>query len=169
MKIFSLHKKNIQKQKGVSLVEVIVASAIIATATVALFASFALVLSSSLRNSSMLKAVFLLEEGSEAVRFMRDYSWNTNISSLSNGINYYFYWDTSLGWRATTTSSLIDSKFDRSVVFSAVNRDASGNVVSSGGSLDSDTKKATISVAWREGTATTTKNLETYVFDTFNN
>ncbi len=161
-------KKNFSFKKGVSLVEVVIAASIISIATVTLFASFGLIQSFALRNTNSIKAALLLEQGAEELRLMRDASWTTYISPISSGTTYRFATSTAT-WTATTTVLLIDNKFDRSFVLSDVYRDSNYSVVSSGGTLDTGSKKITISVAWREGNATTTKTLETYLFNVFSN
>ena len=151
-----------------SIVEIVIGASIIAVALVVLVNSYTLIARYALSDTKVLKAAMLSEEGVEILKFMRDSGFAANIAPLTNGATYRFSWDDAK-WTSTTVHSWIDSRFDRTFVLSAVNRDASNNVVSSGGTLDSGSKKATISVAWREGSATTTKTIEMYLFDIFNN
>lgn len=152
-----------------SLVEVIVASAIIISSTVGILGIFGGLTSLSLENTPRVQAAMLLEEGAEALRLMRDAGWTSKIGTLANGTTYRFAWVNG-EWRATTTPSMIDSTFDRTFTLQAVNRDTTTyNIVSSGGTLDSGTKKATVSVAWSYKGATTTRSIELYIYNTFNN
>jgi Tfp pilus assembly protein PilV len=161
-----------KRNKGVSIVEVLIASAIIMTSVVSIMGVYGGLTSIAIRNTSKVQAGMLLDEGAEALRFMRDVSWNTNINPLINGTTYTLYWDhtvSNYGWRATTTKDLIDDQFDRTFVLSAVNRDATTfNIVSSGGILDTGTRRATITVSWFDGVATTSKSIVMYLFNTYN-
>lgn len=165
-------KPSNSKKRGVSVVEVLIASAIIMTSVVSILGVYSGLTSISLRNTSKVQAGMLLDEGAEALRFMRDVSWNSNISPLTNGNTYWLYWDYSTstyGWRATTTRITIDDQFDRSFVVSAVNRDATTfNIVSSGGTLDTGTRKATITTSWFDKTATSSKSIVMYLYNTYN-
>lgn len=163
--MFKFFKKN---EKGISLVEVIIASAIIGSVTVSIFGALGLMTKYALRNTSFIKASMLAEEGVEALRQMRDFGYSSNISNLTVGNTYRLAWDGSK-WVSTTDINFIDGKFDRTFVFSSVERDASFNIVSSGGTSDSGAKKVTVTVAFKEGTATTSRSIESYIFNTFNN
>ncbi|MCF7865546.1 MAG: hypothetical protein K9M11_03500 [Candidatus Pacebacteria bacterium] len=165
-------KNKTHKIQGVSVVEVLVASAIIMTSVISILGVYSGLTSISLRNTSKVQAGMLLDEGAEALRFMRDVSWNTNIGPLVNGTTYWLYWDYSTstyGWRATTTQNLIDDQFDRSIVLASVNRDATTyNIVSSGGTLDTGTRKATITTSWFDKTSTSSKSIVMYLYNTYN-
>jgi len=163
-------KKNFssQKNKGFSLLEIVIASAILLLVTVTVFSSFATALSVSSKNTASLQAAFLLEEGHEALRNMRDWGYSTYIGSLSNNTPYRLAWESN-HWMATTSTALIDGKFDRTFTLNTVNRDASHNIVASGGSVDANSKKVTVSVSWRSGNSTTTRTMESYVSNIFSN
>jgi len=151
--------------KAFGMVEVIIASAIIAVVLVAVITVYQNMARISLDNTENIQAAFLLEEGAEIVRIWRDNNWS-NITSNTVGATYRPYWD-GTNWIATTSPYLIDAS-DRTVVFSNVYRDGSFNIVNSGGTLDSNSRKATITVSWSSfGNATNTKSLEMYIFNTF--
>jgi len=64
----------------------------------------------------------------------------------------------------------ITERYERSFTISSVNRDdTTKDIVSSGGALDSGTKKITMQVAWKNGNATTTKQTSFYLTDLFAN
>jgi hypothetical protein len=110
----------------------------------------------------------LLDEGAEALRLMRDDGWTTNIASLTVDTPYRLAWNNA--WTATTSTALIDNYFDRTFTLSSVSRDASSyDIVSSGGTADTNTKKATVSVSWNDGSGTTTKSVELYLYNRFAN
>lgn len=157
-----------KKQNGFSLIEIIIASSIMLLIVVSVFSSYAVAISSSTKNTAYLQSAFLAEEGVEALKNMRDWSFSSNIASLTNGSLYYLEWQNN-HWQATTTGALIDSKFDRTFSLQSVSRDGSHDVVTSGGTVDSNTKKVTVNISWREGNSTTTKSMESYVSNIFSN
>ena len=147
------------------MVEVLVAVAIITIAVLSATAVAQKSVAVSRQSTHNLQAAFLLEEGAEAVRVVRDDNW-TNISGLTNGTNYFPTFSGGT-WTLSATSNTVDS-FTRKVVFSAVNRDSvSGDIVSSGGTLDTGTKFVEISVSWTEGTTNLSKSLSFYITNLF--
>lgn len=150
-----------------SLIEVLVAAAIIVSSVVSIMGAYGGLTSLSLKNTPKLQAAMLLGEGAEALRIIRDSGWTENIASLSNGTTYRFTWDTAGGrWRATTSAFMIDGMFDRTFTLSAVSRDSTSyDPVTTGGTLDTGTRKASIQVSWNDGTGTTTKSVETYIYN----
>ncbi len=165
---FSILKKRQSPQRGVSLIEVVIATSIITLTLVVLVTVYSLVARYSLTNIRSFKATGLAEEGVEALGFLRDASWTSKIAPLALNTTYRLYWNGS-AWTTPLSAPLLENRYDVTFRLTAVNRDASFNVVSSGGTTDSSSRKAAVSISWREGTATTTKTLETYIFNTFNN
>src|SRR3989344_1590517 len=83
-------------------------------------------------------------EGMEAVRSIKNQGWsNLSAGTLklrrSNG-----FWEFNGPGSDTDPSG----RFTRSMLVSTVNRDVNGNIVSSGGTTDPDTKKVTAEVNW---------------------
>src|SRR3989338_1868128 len=124
---------------GLTLVEVLVAAAIILVFLVALFQVHSLYLRRAFLNTGSIKGALLVEEGLEAVRFLRDSSWNTNIAPLALETDYNLVFQSNT-WATTTTAFFIDDTFERKIIFSAVNRDTNGDIVSTGGILDPGTR-----------------------------
>jgi type II secretory pathway pseudopilin PulG len=158
-------KKNLHM--GLTLVEVIVSTSIILIFLLALFGAHNLYLKSALSNGEVIKATGLAEEGLEVVRYLRNSSWTTNIAPLSLNTDYYLVFDGN--WSVNTTNVYIDDLFERKIQFSQVFRDASGDMVTSGGTLDSSTLMVNSMVFWRNGTATSTKAIATYITDLYVN
>ncbi len=151
-----------------SLVEILIGAAIILTSVVSLVAVFGGLTSLSLNSTPKVQAAMLVDEGVEALRLMRDIGWSS-ISSLSDGTTYYFLWQNNT-WAATTTKQVVDSFFVRSFVLSAVNRDSTSfDIVTSGGTADTGTRKAAISIAWPGQSGTTTKTVEMYIYNSYSN
>lgn len=154
--------------KGLSLVEVVIATSIIVAAFLSLVAVYNIYLSRTKINIQNLKAVYLAEEGIEAVKYLRDQSWSTNIVTLNTSTNYYFAFENGY-WKATTTNTFIDNTYERKFILQNVNRDVTDDIVSNGGTVDSGTRLLTVSVSWFYKGATTTKSIATYVTDVFGN
>lgn len=154
-------------RRGFVLVEAVVTAAIIAVVLSSVVGALLLTLRASLGQTAKTQSLFLAEEGLEAVRIMRDDSWSTQIASHTSGVKFYLTFDGTT-WRATSENVFIDDTFERSVVFGDVYRDSNQSIVSSGGTLDNDTKKVTVSVSWSDMGATTTRSLSSYLTNVFN-
>jgi Tfp pilus assembly protein PilV len=155
-------KKN-NRNFGFMMIEVLVAVSIITASVLTAMAVAQKSIVLSQRSVHMTQAGFLLEEGAEAVRILRDNNW-TNISNLSLNTDYYLSFNGST-WILNTTPSQI-GKFTRKITFSGVYRDASGDIAEAG-SLDSGTKLVTVTVTWNEGVNVVSKDLKFYILDIF--
>lgn len=153
---------------GLTLVEVLIATSIILVFLMALLGAHNLYFQTALANGEVVKGAYLAEEGVEVVRFLRDSSWDTNIAPLVLDTDYYLVW-TGGTWQTTTTQSLIDSVFERTITLSAVYRDVSADIVSSGGTLDPNTLLVVSSVSWPKNGVTVTKSISTYLTNIFDN
>src|SRR3989344_5306369 len=111
--------------KGFGLVEIVIASAIISVSIFSL--SAVSVIGSRLQSQSLekIRANFLAEEGLEAMRFLRDKGWNTNLANLSSGTNYYLSFASSTsGWSiGSAATPYTDYLFDRNITVENVFRD----------------------------------------------
>ncbi len=165
--------KKTNYKKGFSLIEVLISTFIIGTSAIAILNAYGYLIRAELGNVKYLKAAYLLDEGVEGVRYMRDKSWTTNILTLSTTTTYYLYASTSLGiadWKATTTKQIYDGFFERKLTFANVYRDSGKNIVLSGGTIDTDIMKVTVSVFWLgTNNSTTTKSVSTYVANYYKN
>ncbi|MCK9344662.1 MAG: hypothetical protein M0P64_00870 [Candidatus Pacebacteria bacterium] len=153
------------KNKGFGMLEVVVAVGVLATALLGISAYFQQSLRVSQTALHTTQAAFLLDEGIEAVRIFRDGHWN-NISGLTVGTPYYLVWNGTT-WATSTTPSLVEGLFDRTIVVSNVNRDLNQDIVTSGGTTDTAFKKATITVSWDERGSTITKTASMYIANMF--
>lgn len=151
--------------RGFGLLEVVIGVAIISLAIFGLLS----VAQNSLRVSEYslreAQAGYLLLEGAEAVRFMRDVSW-ANIGNLSTSATYYISYSTTANTYATSTvNTFVDGVFSRSFTVADVNRDATSQdiVTPPSGIYDAGTKKITVNVSWYNRNATTTKSLDFYL------
>lgn len=144
------------------MVEVMIASAIILAAVLALLGVHSLYLQTALANSDTAKAAYLAEEGIEAMRYLRDDSWSAKIAPLSPSTNYAVV--LSGGVWQTDTSSFYVGHFERVITVAPVARDeATGDIVSSGGADDPDTRLVVSTVSWPSRGATSTRSIATYL------
>jgi hypothetical protein len=152
--------------KGFGLVEVILGAAIVTLVVLATVQSYNIYINYALSNQNNLQAGFLLEEGVEAVIFLRDGGWSGNINSLTASSTYYLNFNGTT-WLSTTTPQYTDN-FLRSFVLYSVNRDANDDI-SFSGTNDPNTKLLTVTVQFPSGHSTTSKTLSTYITNINNN
>lgn len=138
-----------KNNSGFLLLEIIISIAIIVIAFVSLTGVAFLAINTSNSVQKQTQADSLIREEFEAVRSFRDgTTWATNglgVVNTGSGNPYHTVvnankWTLFVG--AETTGI-----FTRSVVFDKVYRDGSGNI-SSSGTLDADTIKATVTVSY---------------------
>ncbi len=125
-------KNSFEKVKGFMMVEVIIASSIMLIVTIATMTVVQKGISISHQSLHATQASFLLEEGGEAVRTIRDSDWS-NISSLSTSTVYYPVFSHSTTW---TARSAAEQNSWRSIaygngLFVAVSADGSNRVMTS--------------------------------------
>ena len=176
MKKFLVNKNNTFK-KGFTIVEVIIACAIITITVLSLMSAASKGIELSGRALRQSQANTLLEEGAEAVKTIRDQNWST-ISALSLNTPYYLFYNINTNvWSlsnslSTPTSSIptypIDDIFSRQVVFEEVYRDGNDDIQEGGTYLDDSTKKVTISVSFVHSEDEISKDLVFYLADIFN-
>ncbi len=162
MQYFKKNSKN-----GISLIEVIIASAVISLSIIYIANLYGGFVALSTGNTAKIQAVFLLDEGVEAIKTMRGEKWS-NIASTTVGTTYYLYWNTDK-WRATTTASTIDGMFTRTFTSQSVYRDASTFNIQTDGSgvIDSGSRKVDITVSWLDKGTTTTRTTSMYIFNLY--
>jgi type II secretory pathway pseudopilin PulG len=129
--------------RGQMVIEVIVAISIF----VIIATSSVVVIIGSLKTARLSeeesRATFLAVEGLEAAKSIRNQAW-VNLTIGQHGVS------TGSGVWAFVGTSDVDptSKYTRVIDITAVGRDGSGNILSSGGTTDSETKKITSTVSW---------------------
>lgn len=160
--LLNLNNMKRSSQQGIGLVEVLIASSIIVVGVLTIIEAFNIYVSYALANNGNVQAAYLMEEGLETMTFFRDNGWTTYISKLSTTTTYYLK-TVSSTWATTTTQQYVDSQFVRKLTLTDVNRDASGYIVSSGGTYDPNTKKITVTIEYSQGHATTTRSMSTYI------
>lgn len=159
--------------KGFGLVEIIVGTSIISLSLVGILTAFNLFMRTGLANTEKIQATYILEEGVEAFRYIRDSGWSSNIGTLTEGVPYYMVFDGS-GWEATTTKTIIDEVFDRTVTLANVyRRDSDSDIVASTSpdqkTLDTNTIEVEVRVIWDKHEVVYEVNIVTYFTNIFDN
>ena len=154
---------------GFTLIEVVLAASILTMFMLSSSMYYKKILDVSQDTTRHIQSGFLLEEGIEAVKLLRDTGWSAKIAPLSTTTTYYLYW-TGTQWRSTTTKQVVENVFTRSFTIADVKRDVSDNI-SAAGTLDAGTKKVVVGVTWlrKGGRATTTESAEAYIMNLFSN
>ncbi|MBI2120992.1 MAG: hypothetical protein HYT94_05210 [Parcubacteria group bacterium] len=154
-------RKRIKNMRGFGLIEMVVGVSVLAVSLVGIGAVAQRSLSLARQSLQETQANFLLEEGSEAVRFFRDTGWQ-NISGLSTTTTYYLAYGSA--WATTTTANKVDNIFTRNFTVSDVKRDTNDDIASSG-TYDAGTKKITVALSWSDGFGISTKAVQFYLTD----
>jgi len=154
-------KKNLKNQRGISVIEIIVCLAIIMIT----FWSFAGIAQYSLKiqeqSNAKIEAINLASEAIEAIRSVRNESWD-NISSLSLETKYYPIISENKWILTLTDPGIIGGTYDRSIIIERVYRDINDNI-SETGTEDNQTKKITALVEWNDRGETKQIDLITYL------
>lgn len=153
--------------KGFGLIEIVVGVSIVSICLFGLAAISELSLKSMGEALKSTKASFLLEEGMEAVKILRDAGWSQNLAVITPGEKKYLNFN-GAGWQLNSSNLYIDDIFERSFVLENVYRDSNDDITLSG-TLDPDIRKITVSVAWYGRKGTTTKEITGYIANLFNN
>ncbi len=146
------------------VIEVLIAAAIITASVLAAMAVAQKSTYVARQSFHATQAGFLLEEGAEAVRILRDNAWS-NISALGANTNYYPIFSGG-AWTLTSTANTVGI-FTRTVSISSVNRNSTTKDISATGTDDPSTKLVTVTVSWLEGGATISKTLRFYIMNIF--
>ncbi|MBP9802787.1 MAG: hypothetical protein KBD14_00560 [Candidatus Pacebacteria bacterium] len=155
-----------QNQKGFMMVELIVISAVLMIIVIAASYVAKKSIEVSSRTLHTVEASFLLEEGAEVMRILRDTNFDNTDPAIEGTSNQYLT-------LVSGTWSLVDAPqtngiFTRIININPVYRDSTtADIVTSGGTLDTGTSKITITVSWTEGTETLSKTLSFYLSDLF--
>lgn len=140
------------------MVEVMISISILAGVILGLVALSISFFTLSKTNVNETKAAYLLQEGFEAVRKIRDLEW-TNISALNANLDYYLvYNETAKTWSLTTSSNEAGGFTRKIRVANALREDTNSNgeldaadpVKPDGTLVDTETKKIVITVSWKD-------------------
>lgn len=152
---------------GFGLVEIVISAAILSVSLLAISGFFQSINRASIETKTAVQGDYLLEEGVEIVKLFRDDNYTDNILKLATSTSHYFLWN-GTNWATTTTNALLDGRYERKFTITDVKRDANSDIATSG-TYDPDTKLVAVSVAWSSLTGTTTRSIQTYITNIFNN
>lgn len=129
-------------KNGQSLVELLLTIAILSIILPGLLVGFFATRGGRATQDQRQQATAYLYEAQEAMRVIKANGW----TNLPDGT----YHPVSAGnsWGLADGSELIANNFTRQIIISDIYRDADGNIVSQGGSIDPSTKLVDISVSW---------------------
>ena len=151
-------------KKGFTIIEILVAIAVIITAFTAILGFFAFEARVAERGRMRLEAISLAQEAMEAVRNFRDNTdWSSpgiGIGTLTAGVDYHPI-SSSAGWDIVLGNEVIN-EFTRAIVFNEVYRDVNHNI-SGSGTEDENTRKVTITVSWSDRQGSAEEILVTYI------
>lgn len=154
-------------QRGFGMVEMVIGAAVLSVSLLGISSFFQTALHASAITQTAIQGDYLLEEGVEAIKVFRDLSYANNFKNMSMATDYYFSWN-STNWATTTINTFVDGKFERKFTLDNVNRDVNNDIAASG-TYDPDIKLVTVSVSWADPTGTTTRSIQTYITNIFNN
>lgn len=147
--------------RGSTLLEVLVVAGILASIALGVFGSLSLLSRFHQKNMLTIKGQLLAEEGIEAVRYLKASGWSTLSNIPKDTPRYLAVLPSS--WSVTTTPEVIDGAWYRSFILTSVYRDASSDIVSSGGTVDPNTLLITSSVSWAWRGSTSTASYQSYI------
>jgi Tfp pilus assembly protein PilV len=154
--------------KGISVVEIIIAAGIIAVSVTGIAGAIQIYSKIVYQNTRQAQAVLALDEGAEAIQYLRDTSFQTHIELATINQEYSIYWN-GTGYELGTTTILLPYDMTRTVSFDEIERDTQDQIVLSGGTVDSNTKKAIITITWPYKDETKTLVSEMLVHNTYEN
>jgi Tfp pilus assembly protein PilV len=152
--------RHTRHQHGVGLIEVVIGVAVVIVVLLGLVGAYVTFVRVARHNTELLKADYLLEEGVEAVRLIRDDGW-ANINTLATDTTYYLAFSGGR-WTPTTTPEVID-RFSRSISFADVYRNNATFDIEPMGNLDDGSRELTVTVSWEGTSGTETETLKAYV------
>ena len=155
-------QKRFHARGGFGVIEILIVAAMVSVALV----GFGEVARISLRllqdEKAAMEASFLIQEGFEGVRALRDQSWDSNISNRPSGVNHFLASAGGSWTLGTAVQPNINGKYFRTLVFHSVNRDGNDRVASIGVD-DPGTRKLTITVSWKNRSATSSVSASGYL------
>lgn len=148
------------KQKGFSVIEVLLAAGLFVVFSIGVVVALLQGLNMNRLGQEETIATQYATEGVEAARSIRNRSYASLVETPGTGIDR-------VGgvWDFSGENNVLDGKYTRTIVIAEVQRDGDGNVVESGGTIDPDTKKVTVTVSWQAAAQQNSVVLTTYLTD----
>lgn len=143
--IATSHKRN--DELGLSIIEIIIAVALFSIIAVVALVSVGGSFTTNRLGEEQTQATAYAQAGLEAARSIRNQGWDTSFLTINCAAGCGIS-DTNSYWEWSGSDTVVD-QFTRTITVEGVQRDVSGNIVSSGGTDDPDTKKVTSTVTWQ--------------------
>ena len=153
-----------KSSSGFSLLEVVVAVGIVATALVFILGALALGVRVLRAQAETREAVFVAEEGAEATRFLRDADWTAHIVTLTPGTTYYAVRSGQTWIMQTANPGPLQNRYTRTIVLTRVYRDANGAIAPSG-TEDQNARSFIVTVTWSGTFGSHTVSVPGYVMN----
>ena len=134
-------RNRINRNSGISIIEALLAIAVFGVLAAGTLSLVWEPLTAAGTTDERTRAMFLAQEGIDAARAIRNDEWKVAADG-AHGID-----KTSGKWVFSGTSD-VDGIYTRVVTVDPVNRDGSGDIVTSGGTVDVRTKKVTSTITW---------------------
>jgi prepilin-type N-terminal cleavage/methylation domain-containing protein len=157
------------KKNGFSLVEVLIASAMISLVAFSLVTATTKGLELSDRSLNQIKVNNIIEEGIEAVKTIRDTNWD-NIENLGIDTDYYLSFNTgSNSWQLVEVNQdeFVNEIFNRKISFHDIERDENTDDIVASGTLDDGGRRVDISITYLYKEQTINKEASFYLFNLF--
>lgn len=157
------------KEKGFGIIEVLIVSAILSFSMIGIMSAFGFYVKEGLKTTKKIEGAYILEEGAEAVRYMRDESYSTNIVTLVSGTPYYIA-TSSTGWSTSVMPTTFFEDFTLTIKLEDVYRkdidsDIAEESYFGSKTLDPDIKKVILITDWTISSST----MITYIANLFDN
>lgn len=151
---------NYSKPPAFSLIEIVVVLFLVVVIVPAVNSVISQSVRAMAHTQREVEALYLAQEGMEAVRAYRDASWPSFVSK--EGSNYINNITNAIDISATP--ALIDGNYKREVIISDVCRDASGDIDTCDSVVeDEKTKKVDVIVTWEDVSGSHDISLSTYL------
>jgi prepilin-type N-terminal cleavage/methylation domain-containing protein len=136
-------KSILKNQKGFSILEIVLAAAVFCIFSAAAVSFLFLTLKAETQSQQEQSAIQYAQEGLEAVRAIRDDSFDRLSDRDSSGLDF-----SDGKWDFKDDYDSFDI-FKRTIAIDTAKRDGENNIISSGTADDSDMKKVVSSVSWK--------------------
>src|SRR3989344_8552784 len=139
-----------QHNAGFLIIEIIVTVSVVMVVLSSILTLYSFIFNNERRESDKLKANLYAEEALEAVDFIARYDWN----AMADGV-WHPVWGSN-HWELATSTETLENRFMRSITISPVQRTSASNghaygeIVTSGGTNDPETKHVTVSLDWTQ-------------------
>ncbi len=134
--------KKIKKNKGQTLIELLITIGLAAILIPALMVGFSIIRSGRVQENQRITATNYLKEAAEALRVVQANGWANVASGTFHPVVSGSTWILSPG------PEVLGSTYTRQIVISDVYRDLAGNIATASGTYDPSTKKVNINVTW---------------------